>query len=142
MCVGARAGSVADSPENIRFQLTRLKDMAGEYGVQLVEEGDYGFLGAQSAGPEQAKRKQPGFGQLVRLSPNGSFSIGREILRRADSDVAVWRPDTEPAGAFVSRMVEWRLSQYRPEPDFVCSGLRTDRGPLSGADAGRQTGTA
>ena len=106
-------GGVVDSPESILFQLIRLNDAAGEHGVQLIVDDDFGVLDTRSGGLAKAnalvKRQLSRFDQLVRLSPNGSFSVGREILGRADGDVAMWNPDIERAETFVPRMIEKRI---------------------------------
>ena len=108
-----RGGGIVDRPESILFQLIRLNGMAGEHDVQLVVDDDFGLLAARSGGLAKAnallRRQLSRFDQLVRLSPDGSFSIGREILRRVDDDIAVWNPDIEPAETFVPRMIEGRV---------------------------------
>lgn len=109
----SKGGGLVDRPESILFNLIRLNDMASENGVQLVVDDDFRLLSAPSSGLARADalltRQLWKFDQLVRLSPNGSCSVGRDILRRADTGLAVWNPDREPASAFVGRMIEERI---------------------------------
>jgi hypothetical protein len=60
-------------------------------------------------------RRLPRLSRVVRLSPDGSCSVGEEILRRVDDAVPHWNPH-ESAGRFVTRRLPPAIGRTAPPP--------------------------
>jgi len=105
----AGVGGPSDDAETIGFQLRRLNEIAREHGIDLFVDDEFGDLvDVMDVIPSQEAmrvRRTAKLGQIVRLSPNGTCSIGDDILRRVDTGLPAWEPEAEAAGDFIRRIV-------------------------------------
>lgn len=104
---GSGFGGPVDSPESVVSDLLRLQGLARQHGVQLLVDDEFDVLTTRTGNvvslAELQLRRMKRIDQVVRLSANGSFSIGQEILRRVGAGTPLWRPAEESAAAFVAR---------------------------------------
>jgi MoaA/NifB/PqqE/SkfB family radical SAM enzyme len=107
---GSDFGGFADKHERIVEELRNLDSLAREHGVKLLVDDEFHEL-LTSAGrkvvnlSELRLRRLKRLDQAVRLSPDGTLSVGRGILRRVGSSTPTWRPGGESAEAFVFRVL-------------------------------------
>lgn len=105
---GRDFGGFADTHERIVEDLTRLNSLAGESGVKMLVDDEFHELLASADRKivnlsEFRMRRLKRLDQAVRLSPDGTLSVGRDILRRVGPTTPAWQPEMETAEAFVNR---------------------------------------
>lgn len=107
-----KAGGPSDDHYSIVFQMMRLSALAKEQGIQLILDDEFNELAMALRGVNIGKgfltRQLMRSDQVIRLSPEGTCSVGDEILWRADTLGAVWKPDIESAGSLVERVLARR----------------------------------
>lgn len=94
-------------------ELVRLNRLAKKHGVEMLVDDEFEKLVLEDPkvvpiDPPQFRRL-PRLSRVVRLSPDGSCSVGEEILRRVDAAIPHWDPREEPA-LFVRRAIPARLA--------------------------------
>lgn len=107
-------GGIADSHESIVLQLRWLNSLSGQNGIQMLVDDEFSELAEGTTGKLMRRealrlRQLERLESVVRLSPNGSCSVGRDILRRADGGVPRWRAKDEEASDFVARVLGSRV---------------------------------
>jgi hypothetical protein len=101
-----------DIHDRIINQLVKLNVLAKEHGIQLLVDDEFGDLGSLAEVKDSETfrvRRLKRLDQVVRLSPNGTCSVGKEILQRADSGVPTWYPYAEQVEKFIGRVLAPRL---------------------------------
>jgi MoaA/NifB/PqqE/SkfB family radical SAM enzyme len=103
------AGPMGDSQE-IVSEMVRLQRLASRFGVEMMVDDEFSRI----AQIEQDKvvsldalrlYRMKRLEQILRLSPNGAFSFGRDILKTVSEDTPVWKPASERADLFILRAI-------------------------------------
>jgi sulfatase maturation enzyme AslB (radical SAM superfamily) len=106
---GSRSGqATVEPPGDVVKALTGLYRVALSSGVSMLVDDEFDAL-IHNAGEaiDLAKlrlRRLSRLNQVVRLSPDGTCSIGEEILGRSGASNLVWDPSCEEVSAFVERV--------------------------------------
>lgn len=100
------AGSTVQGYAEIIRELIRLNRLAKSHGIDMLVDDEFEKLVAEESKvvpiePPQFRRL-PRLSRVVRLSPDGSCSVGEEILRRVDGMTPHWHPSRAPAD-FIAR---------------------------------------
>jgi MoaA/NifB/PqqE/SkfB family radical SAM enzyme len=102
------AGPIGD-PQEIVSEMVRLQRLSSKWGIEMTVDDEFSRLAP--VGKDQVIRldelrlhRMKKLEQVLRLSPNGAFSIGRNILKAVNADTPTWRPESESAYAFISRV--------------------------------------
>lgn len=106
-------GGPAGEYEDIAFQFRRLSRLANEFGIDLIVDDEFGdlvdVLDDVASREAMRVRRLKRLYQVVRLSPNGTCSIGKDILRQVTTDLPTWNPANEMAGDFIQKKLKPRL---------------------------------
>jgi MoaA/NifB/PqqE/SkfB family radical SAM enzyme len=113
------AGSTVQGYAEIIRELIRLNRLAKSHGIDMLVDDEFEKLVAEESKvvPIESPqfRRLPRLSRVVRLSPDGSCSVGEEILRRVDDAVPHWNPH-ESAGRFVTRRLPPAIGRTAPPP--------------------------
>ena len=103
-------GGPSDAPEQIVHDLIDLQNLSKRYGVQMLVDDEFDALTTRAGKvvsiAELKLRRMKQLDQVVRLSPNGSFSVGQDILRRVGAATPMWQPRVEGAEVFITRALD------------------------------------
>lgn len=101
-------GGPADDHERIVAEMVRLQRLASGLGIEMLVDDEFGRMTAKQGKvvnlSDLRLRRMKRIEQILRLSPNGSFSIGSEILRTVNGSTPSWNPAVETAPVFVGRL--------------------------------------
>ncbi len=106
----ARGGHVQQYDE-ISAHLLALQKRAGEHGIEMVVDDELDLLIRDARSSKVVPierprlRRLPRLSRVVRLAPNGSCTMGEDVLQRVGGHTPHWRPDLEDVTAFVARAV-------------------------------------
>lgn len=113
-----KVGGPSGRYEDLVFQFRRLNRLAHEYGIELSVDDEFGDLVEvldDVAHREALRvRRLKRLYQVVRLSPNGTCSIGKDILRQVTAGLPVWQPEDELAEDFIQRTLVPRIDSVVP----------------------------
>lgn len=98
------AGPVGDH-DRIVTEMIRLQRIASGVGIKMLVDDEFGRI-ASSKGKvvhlgELRLHRMKRIEQILRLSPNGSFSVGNKVLRTVSHETPLWNPSKERAQDFV-----------------------------------------
>ncbi len=95
-------------PADVVRELKALYNDATSHGVTMMVDDEFDVLirNAEAAVDlaQLRLRRLSRINQAIRLSPDGSCSVGESILDRADASDLVWNPQQESAGHFAGRV--------------------------------------
>jgi len=109
--VGSRAAwATVQHPEEIVRELSELNQMAIETGISMLVDDEFKAL-MQNAGEminltQLRLRSLSRLNQAIRLSPDGSCSVGMDILNQSPGQELVWDPKCETSSSFSERVSE------------------------------------
>lgn len=98
-------GPVAEGQEIIA-DLFALEDLAKKAGIEVLLDDELGRLDGKSIDFRHLTiRRFSRPDGLVRLTPSGACSVGRDILRQVGPETPVWRPHIEAPSAFLKAIL-------------------------------------
>lgn len=103
------AGRHVQGFEDIASELLVLQKLCRQHGVEMVVDDEFDLYLRSQASSNVVPitltqvRRLPPLSRVVRLSPDGSCSVGEDVLRRVDARIPCWKPETENALSFVER---------------------------------------
>jgi len=107
--VGFNMGhATVEPPVDVVRAFASLNREALRHGISMLVDDEFEAL-IQNAGKaidlaQLRLRNLSRLDHVVRLSPDGSCGIGRDILKRSDACGLVWNPNGEAASAFAERV--------------------------------------
>lgn len=105
-----RAGGPIGERRGLYRSLARLQDAADAASIRLTIDDELDCLQHGRASTKQPElrrfrvRSVPRGVELLRLTPGGECSVGRDILRQVSAMTPRWRPAEENAGDFLARL--------------------------------------
>lgn len=91
------AGGPVQKYADIVRELVRLQRLARAAGIEMLVDDEFEKLVADASTvvpiEQPTFRRLPRLTRVVRLTPDGSFSVGEEILQRVGPGIARWSPD-------------------------------------------------
>jgi MoaA/NifB/PqqE/SkfB family radical SAM enzyme len=109
--VGSQAAwATVQHPEDLVRELSELNQMAIETGISMLVDDEFKAL-MQNAGEmvnltQLRLRSLSRLNQAIRLSPDGSCSVGMDILNQSPGQELVWDPTRETPSSFSGRVAE------------------------------------